>query len=132
MPTREISVSFAPDSKNIQIQIESFTVIADGGDRSEPSPGVLFISGVAACTASTARGYCHRNGLPYPTGLNAEVTFNDETHLVDSVNMRVLVPPEFPAERLDALQKAAGKCTVKKWWQSPPDFSVSASQEESS
>jgi uncharacterized OsmC-like protein len=131
MPTREVNVSFAHDSKNIQVDIESFTVIADGGDRSEPSPGILFVSGVAACTASTARGYCHVNRLPYPTGLKAVVTFNEETHLIDSMDMQLLLPSDFPAERLDALQKAAGKCTVKKYWQNPPEFSVNASREES-
>lgn len=128
MPSREIIVSFAQDSKNIHVQVDAFTVVADGGDRSEPSPGVLFLSGVAACTASTARGYCIVNNLPLPTGLIAQVQVNDKTHLIENIAMHVQVPPDFPPEKLEALKKAAGKCTVKKWWQNPPSFDVQTLQ----
>lgn len=128
MPYNEITVSFAGDSKNIHVSLDPFTIIADGGDRTEPSPGALFIAGVAACTASTARGYCVNNELPLPTGMKAVVEIDETSRLIDVVEMQLLVPPEFPPERLEALQKAAGKCTVKKWWQNPPEFILRVSQ----
>lgn len=124
MPGYEINVQFASDSKKIEVQIDPFTVIVDGGDRSEPSPGVLFISGVAACTASTARGYCRSNNLPLPTGLKVMAYVGEESHLIETVDMQLTISADFPKDRLDALIKAAGKCTVKKWWQNPPEFRV--------
>ena len=122
MPTREVTIQFAPDSKKIEVLIDTFSVIADGGERTDPSPGALFISGLLACTASTARGYCTFNCLPAPTGIKALVHVDEETHLIDNVEMQLLIPPDFPEDRLPALEKAAGKCTVKKWWQNPPEF----------
>ena len=122
MPEIKIKTSFAVDSRKIEVDMDPFMVIADGGDRTEPSPGALFIAGVLACTASTARGYCLRNKLPSPTGMEVKVNVDEETRLVDIVAMSVLVPPDFPEDRLDALHKAAGACTVKKWWQHLPEF----------
>jgi uncharacterized OsmC-like protein len=127
MPETQVKVSFASDSKKIAVQFEHFTVIADGGDRTEPSPGALFVAGLLACTASTARGYCLRNGLPFPAGLEAKVRYNDQTGLVEHVEMNLLVPSEFPEEKLEALERAAGTCTVKKYWQTPPEFALRTS-----
>lgn len=105
----ELKVGYASDCKNILVQFDEHTVVADGGDRNEPSPGALFIAGMLACTASTARGYCFRNGLPFPSGVKARLTFSDETHLVENVDLEVQVPPEFPQERYEALPHAPPK-----------------------
>jgi putative redox protein len=121
----ELTVGYASDCKNILVQIDEHTVVADGGDRSQPSPGALFIAGLAACTASTARGYCFRNDLPFPTAVKAKLSFDDDTHIVSTVSFEVQVPPDFPQERLEALQRAAEACTVKKYWLSPPQFTTS-------
>lgn len=126
----ELKVGYASDCKNILVQIDEYTVVADGGDRSQPSPGALFIAGLAACTASTARGYCFRNDLPFPTGVKARLAFDDDTHLVKAVSFEVQVPPDFPQERLEALQRAAEACTVKKYWLSPPQFSTTVKAQE--
>jgi uncharacterized OsmC-like protein len=125
MPEVEVNVRYASQTKKIEVEMDPFTIEADGGDRTDPSPGALFIAGVLACTASTARGYCRRNQLPSPTGLSAKITFNDETHLIENVEMALAVPADFPKERLEALERAAGTCTVKNFWQNPPEFLIS-------
>ena len=130
MPDYEMNVTFASDSKKIHVQRDDFTVVADGGDRTEPSPGALFLSGLVACTASTARGFCLRNGLPLPTGLSATVRISEQTNLVEQVEMKLQVPQDFPADRLPALERAAGTCTVKKYWQSPPEFVIQVSSSD--
>jgi ribosomal protein S12 methylthiotransferase accessory factor len=122
----EITVNYAADSKIIETNLGDFTVLADGGDRVEPSPGALFVAGLVACTASTARGYCHRHDLPFPEGMKVSASFNEETGFIESIDGEFLVPPDFPQENLDALIRAAGACTVKKWWQNPPEFNTSA------
>ena len=122
MEKREVIVQFAADSRKIEINMDPYTIVADGGDRTEPSPGTLFLAGLMACTASTARGYCFRNNLPLPVGLKATVNFDDDEHLVDHIEMDLLIPPEFPRDHVEALERAAGKCTVKKWWMNPPEF----------
>jgi uncharacterized OsmC-like protein len=126
----ELKVGYANDCRNILVQIDEYTVVADGGDRSQPSPGALFIAGLAACTASTARGYCYKNNLPFPSGVKARLAFDDDTHLVAAVSFEVQVPPDFPTERLEALQRAAEACTVKKYWLSPPQFTTTVTTQE--
>jgi uncharacterized OsmC-like protein len=126
----EMTVKYAADSKIIQTSIGDFTVLADGGDREEPSPGSLFVAGLVACTASTARGYCHRHGLPFPEGMKVSASFDEETGFIESIDGELLVPPDFPPEYLDALMRAAGACTVKKWWQNPPVFNTTAAIRE--
>jgi len=126
----ELKVGYASDCKNILVQIDEHTVVADGGDHNQPSPGALFIAGLAACTASTARGYCFRNNLPFPTGVKARLAFDDDSHLVSAVSFEVQVPPDFPPERLEALQRAAEACTVKKYWLSPPQFTTTVRTSE--
>ena len=122
----EMTVNYAAGSKLIETSIGDFVVLADGGDRVEPSPGALFMAGLVACTASTARGYCNSHGLPFPQGMKLCASFDEDTGLIESIDAEILVPPDFPQEYLDALMRAAGACTVKKWWQSPPAFNTTA------
>jgi ribosomal protein S12 methylthiotransferase accessory factor len=53
-------------------------------------------------------------------------SFDKETGLIESIDGEILVPPDFPQEYLDALKRAAGVCTVKKWWQNPPEINTTA------
>ena len=113
----EMTVNYVADSKLIETSIGEFTVLSDGGDRVEPSPGALFVAGLVACTASTARGYCNRHGLPFPVGMKVYASIDEDTGLIESIDGEVVVPPDFPQEYLDALMRAACACTVKKLWQ---------------
>ena len=126
MGKKEVSVRFADDSKKIEVCLDPYTITADGGDRTDPPPVNYFLAGVLACTASTARGYCLRNNLPAPTGLTATVSVDDDTHMVTHIDMQLTLPPDFPAEHVEAVERAAGKCTIKKWWLTPPEFSLQA------
>jgi uncharacterized OsmC-like protein len=122
MSTSEVTIQFDHTSRKIEIHLEPFTIIADGGDHTNPSPGTLFLCGLVACTASTARGYCYRNGLPDPEGLKATACVDEQTNLITCIEIQLLLSADFPQDRVEALEKAAGKCTVKKWWQNPPEF----------
>lgn len=126
----EMTVKYAADSKLIETSIGDFTVLADGGDRVEPSPGDLFVAGLVACTASTARGYCNRHGLPFPEGMKVYASIDEETGFIESIDGEIFVPPDFPQEYMDALMRAAGACTVKKWRQNPPVFNTTATISE--
>jgi putative redox protein len=94
-----------------------------------PSPGAIFIAGVGTCTASTVRGYCKSHHLPLPNKLIFTAHFNEEKEVVEKIEMEIIVPSEFPQDKLDCLIRAAGTCTVKKWWQNPPQFETTAKLE---
>ncbi|MEM5773943.1 MAG: OsmC family protein [Anaerolineaceae bacterium] len=126
MGKKEVSVRFDDDSRKIEVNLHPFTIITDGGDRTDPPPGNYFLAGVLACTASTARAYCLRNNLPAPTGMTATVNVDDDTYLISRIDMQLTLPPDFPPEYREAVERAAGKCTIKKWWVNPPEFNVQA------
>ena len=125
----EIHMNYPGGAKRVDTRIGDFTVQTDSskdndGDGLFPSPGQVYLAGLGACTASTIRGYCRRNNLPLPLGVTATVHKNDETGVIEKVDLEIQTPPDFPAERLEALLRAAEACTVKKFWLNPPQFST--------
>lgn len=129
MPPVTATIDF-PEERRQAVHYDKFTIHTDTGRvRQYPSPGVTFIAGLGACTASTVRGYCISNHLPLPHKLVMTAYFNDESEVVEKLAMQIIVCPEFPQDKLDCLIRAAGACTVKKWWQSPPQFETSVKLE---
>jgi uncharacterized OsmC-like protein len=117
--------------KRVDVQVGDHIVITDhpasnGGEDLAPSMGATFLAGLVACTTSTARGYCKQHDLPVPLKVVAEMTMDDETELVTNVSFEIIVPADFPSNRLKALVRAAETCTVKTWWNHPPQFETKA------
>jgi ribosomal protein S12 methylthiotransferase accessory factor len=49
---------------------------------------------------------------------------NPETRLIETIELDIEVPPDFPAKYYDALVRAANQCAVKKHLENPPRFEV--------
>ena len=107
------------------VVITDYTVDHGGGDAG-PSMGAVFLAGLVACTASTARGYCKKHDLPIPDKVITTFDMDDETELITNVDFKIIVPEGFPEKRLKALVRASGQCTVKDWWVNPPSFTANA------
>ncbi len=127
MESQEVTIRIYQDSDHIEVDMKPFTVVAGGEDRKMPSPGNLFVSGALACAASSARGYCVNNHLPVPVGAKASIRVDPATNIIQNIDIHLILPPDFPKDRIEALERATGKCTVKKWWTNPPEFSVDTS-----
>ncbi|MBN2048323.1 MAG: OsmC family protein [Anaerolineaceae bacterium] len=128
---RKISMTaVTDDKKRVEVDLGDFMVVTDakleyGGEYAAPSPGATFLAGVLACTASTARGYCKQHNLPMPEKVVASFEYDTDNDVISSVHFEIMVTAEFPENRLKALEKAAGACTVKGWWKNPPEFLTS-------
>ena len=117
--------------KRVDVQVGNHVVITDhvpenGGEDLAPSMGATFLAGLVACTTSTARGYCRQHGLPIPLKVIAEIEVDDENELVTDVHFELIMPPDFPQNRLKAVVRAAETCTVTNWWKHPPQFHLEA------
>ncbi|MCD6475413.1 MAG: OsmC family protein [Anaerolineaceae bacterium] len=117
--------------KRVDVTSGNYVIITDytvdqGGEDTGPSMGAMFLAGLVACTASTARGYCKKHNLPIPEKVITTFDMDDETELVTNVNFKFILPEGFPEKRLNALVRASGQCTVKDWWMNPPDFTAVA------
>ena len=115
------------DKKRVEVQVNEHIVVTDhkvayGGENAAPSMGATFLAGLVACTTSTARGYCKKHDLPMPEKVITTFEIDDESELVTKVSFEIVVPPDFPEKRYNALVKASGHCTVKNWWLNPPTF----------
>mgnify|MGYP006302229397 CR=1 FL=1 len=128
----KITMTGIPDNKKrVEVEVKGHTVVTDhsvdyGGEDAGPSMGSVYLAGLVACTTSTARGYCKKHNLPIPQKVITTFEMDDENELVTNVQFEIVVPPEFPENRYKALVKAAGYCTVKNWWLSPPEFETTA------
>ncbi|HSO67667.1 MAG TPA: OsmC family protein [Desulfatirhabdiaceae bacterium] len=131
METKRTMIGIPYPKKRVDVQVGDHIVMTDhgeagGGENLAPSMGATFLAGLVACTTSTARGYCKLHDLPLPIKVIAEMTEDDETELITNVSFEIIVPPDFPQNRLKALVKAAETCTVKTWWMHPPQFETKA------
>jgi uncharacterized OsmC-like protein len=120
----DLNVRF-PDEKQMEILVETHTVRSDISDENRfPSPGDYFLAAVASCTAANARAYCLTHQLPAPLEVLISAHMDDSTEWIDEVQFSIVVTDDFPAERREALIRAAETCWVKQLWQHPPTFST--------
>ena len=119
-------------SKKVDARFRGFTVhtdqpLADGGENSAPSPFELFLASLGTCAGYFVASFCQSRSIPTENiSLKQTVTRNDATHMVESIAIDILLPPDFPDKYRAAVVKAAEACTVKKHLAAPPAIKVSA------
>ena len=131
----DFNVVFSEDYKFVDVHIRNAmircdnSVIKEGTGRA-PNPGTYLFTAVASCTAATAYNYCVNNGLPLPTEVGVQVEASKERSGLEKISFEIKVPADFPKERLQAVQKAADACWVKKQWLNPPVFETKVQKAE--
>jgi len=121
-----------PGNKKVNARYRGFIIETDqareeGGDGSAPEPFDLFLSSMGTCAGIYVVYFCEERNID-TTGLKMSLTFdrNEQTHLVEKVNIQISLPPGFPGKYKSAIIKTAGLCTVKRNILNPPDFLVTA------
>ena len=96
-----------------------------GGEDVGPTPTELFVAGLASCVAFYARRYLRRHHLD-ETGLAVETAYTLTTKpaRVDHVDLRIVLPADFPEDRREALLAVASHCTVHTSITTAPDITV--------
>ena len=124
----EVYSGLSEDKNHIETRIGDFTIINDSPlkDKEEQprhaSQGQLFIAAAGACAASVAARYCVNHDLPLLKGIRYTVEYDEDDNCISKINYEIQVPKDFPQGHLDALIRAAGTCTVKRYWLNPPEF----------
>lgn len=95
---------------------------------SAPAPFSLFLASIGTCAGIYVLSFCQQRGLP-TEGLRIiqRMRHNPETHLIDSIELDIQVPPNFPEKYKDALIRSADLCAVKKHLDNPPTFDIHTS-----
>jgi ribosomal protein S12 methylthiotransferase accessory factor len=122
-------------NKKINASFHGFEIKTDqpesaGGDGSAPAPFDLFLASLGTCAGIFAVGFLQSRKLS-TEGFKINLSFDwDETsHLVKKIGMRITLPKNFPPQYKDALIKSAELCTVKRHLANPPAFEISAQAE---
>ncbi len=121
----EIKVYF-PGGKRVYADFKDFTVETDqpqaaGGEESAPSPFEIFLASLATCAGYYVLAFCQSRNIDVANiELTQKSNYNQQTHLIDRIEITIKLPPDFPEKYQEAVIAAAAQCTVKKHLQNPP------------
>jgi putative redox protein len=127
----DIRISF-PGGKRVDAQLGDRVIRTDqspehGGEGSAPEPFELFLASLATCAGIYVLGFCQARSLP-TEGISIAQThhFDEATHALSHVELKVTLPADFPEKYRAAVIRAAAGCKVKKVLSAPPSFTVTA------
>lgn len=119
-----------PGGARVDAHFGPYTVATDqppmgGGQDSAPTPFAVFLSSLGTCAGIYVLGFCRQRGLPAENiRIIQRVNANRSTGLVDSVDLEIQVPPDFPEKYHKALILSAEQCKVKQQMAAPPAFNI--------
>ena len=97
----------------------------DGGNNSQASPFDLFLASVGTCAGYYVKSFCKQRGIPDKGIEIVQRMYIDEmTRMIGTIEIDILLPPDFPMKYKESVVKAAGACTVKKHIAQAPEFVV--------
>ena len=119
-----------PGGARVDAHFGPYTVATDqppmgGGQGSAPTPFAVFLSSLGTCAGIYVLGFCRQRGLPAENiRIIQRVNANRSTGLVDSVDLEIQVPPDFPEKYHKALILSAEQCKVKQQMAAPPAVNI--------
>lgn len=127
----EMKIDFA-GGKRVNSTYKGFTVETDqpqseGGEGAAPEPFDLFLASIGTCAGVFVVYFCESRDIP-TAGIRMKLHFerNEQSHLMEKIDLDIYLPPEFPAKYRKAVVRAAEMCTVKRTLINPPEIRVNA------
>ena len=121
----EIRIDF-PGGSRVDAHFGKFTVPTDQPPiASAPTPFDLFLASVGTCAGIYVLGFCQQRGLS-TDGMHIvqRIHVDPVTHMIDEIDLDIIVPPSFPEKYRDSLIRSAELCKVKKHLEKPPTFNI--------
>jgi putative redox protein len=121
----EIFVDF-PGGSRVDAHFGNFTIPTDQPPvASAPTPFEVFLSSIGTCAGIYVLGFCQQRGLA-TDGIRIvqRIHSNAVTHMIDQIDLEIIVPPTFPEKYRDSLIRSAELCKVKKHLEKPPAFQI--------
>jgi ribosomal protein S12 methylthiotransferase accessory factor len=125
----EMLIDF-PGGARVDAHFGGYTVMTDqppagGGMGSAPTPFALFLSSLGTCAGIYVLGFCRQRNLPTEgVRIIQKINSNPQNGLVDSVELEIQVPPDFPEKYYDALIRSAEQCKVRQVLDNPPQVTA--------
>lgn len=125
----DMTITF-PSGKKVNASFDGFTIqtdqsINDGGTGSAPDPFSLFLSSIGTCTGIYVLRFCEKRKISTDgLSLTLRPAWNDKG-LIESIDIAINAPKDFPKKYEAAVLKAASLCTVKRHLDEPPKIKLS-------
>ncbi len=126
----QVEVSF-PSATRIQARSKDLTVEVGpppdrGGDADAYGPFDILLCSLATCTGFQVADFLQQRGFDMAgAGVRIDAERSEETHLLEAISVKIMVPPDFPAKYNDAIVRAAGLCFIKQQLGQRPDITTS-------
>jgi putative redox protein len=123
------NITFA-GNKKVDAHFRGFTLksdqpVADGGDNDAPSPLEIFLASIGMCAGFYIVAFCQSRSIPTDNiTMTQNIMRNDTTHMVEKININIVLPPDFPEKYKSAIVKTAQSCSVKKFLDAPPEIQI--------
>ena len=122
--------------KKVETQLQDYTIITDrpeksGGEGTAPSPVDLFLTSIGTCTGFNVMDFCKERNIP-TENINLQLTWNrnQESRMIEHIQIDINLPAEFPEKYAQAVKRAADQCTVKKHLHQPPEIDLQVNLEK--
>jgi ribosomal protein S12 methylthiotransferase accessory factor len=131
----QMNITF-PGGKRVDAELMGQVIHTDqsraaGGEGSAPEPYLHFLASIGTCAGIYVLGFCQARGIPTDeVKLVQRLGFDQVTHKLETIEIEIQVPPDFPEKYLPAVRRAADICAVKKTILDPPEFRISTKVQE--
>ncbi len=96
-----------------------------GGDNAHASPFDLFLASIGTCAGYYVKAFCKQRGISEEgIDLVQRMKVDEATRMIDTIEIDIILPAEFPDKHKESVIKAAGACAVKKHIANAPEFIV--------
>lgn len=124
----ELIIDF-PGGQRVDAHVGAITIKTDQGSidqpDAEPSPFLLFLASLGTCAGIYVLSFCQKRNLPTDdVRIVQHVQRNNDTHMVDRIDIEIEVPSDFPEKYYEALVRSASQCAVKKHIEDPPSINT--------
>ena len=127
----EMMITF-PGGARVDANFGPFNVMTDqppqgGGTSSAPTPFAVFLASLGTCAGIYVLGFLKKRGLPTEgVQIRQRMHGNPATGMIEQIDLEIETPPDFPQKYLEAMVRAAELCAVKKHFEQPPQFHITA------
>jgi putative redox protein len=121
----EMVIDF-PGGSRVDAHFGSFTVATDQPPAATaPSPFEVFLSSIGTCAGIYILGFCQQRHLP-TEGIRIieRIEHSRMTGMVETIELEIQVPADFPEKYRPSLIHSAQLCAVKKTIEKPPKFEI--------
>ncbi|PLW99633.1 MAG: osmotically inducible protein OsmC [Marinilabiliales bacterium] len=101
--------------------------VMSGGEGSAPEPFSLFLASIGTCAGIYVKSFCEQRGIDTKNvKILQHMDFNQQTRMIDRIDLEIKLPVDFPEKYKKAVISAADLCAVKKHLNNPPEMGVTA------